>query len=153
MTELIQKFTIDEKIAKNSIEMFSYNHKFSVKMEVVMTVNFVPHSPLTQNDISRMPKNMIMAGTTARVADSYSGNKKKSSFWGTVFNIALAAGAVVALKRLGQNTFLKVADPNNIKFLDKIKTGIVKAGTLIETPFIKGYSYIKGLVAKGSTKA
>ena len=111
-----------------------------------MTVNLVQHSPLTQSDITRMPKSAMAAATTAGLAaDSYT-STKKSSFGKTILKLGMLAAAVVALKRFGQNTFLKVADPANMQFLDKVKTGIVKLGGWIETPFIKGYNYLKGLI-------
>ncbi len=114
-----------------------------------MNVNLVPHSPLTQNDILRMPKNMSMSqAAVATKADAYAGGKKKSSFFGKIVKLAVVAAAIVALKRFGQNSFLKVSDPNNMKFLDKVKNGIVKLGGWIETPFIKGYNSLKGLISK-----
>ena len=85
-----------------------------------MTVNFVPHSPLTQSDITRMPKSAMTATTAGLAVDSYTG-KKKSSFGKTILKLGLLAAAVVALKRFGQNTFLKVADTANMSLLDKVK--------------------------------
>lgn len=115
-----------------------------------MTVNFVPHSPLTQSDITRMPKNASFNKGNAHaglVADTYSGNKK-TSFAGKLLKLGLLAAGIVALKRFGQNTFLKVADPANMNMLDKVKTGVLKLGGWIETPFIKGFNFLKNLIGK-----
>ena len=110
-------------------------------------ISFVPHSPLTQNDIARLPQSTTNASVVPSSQDAfvYTEEKKKFGWKGILLTVAALAAATVALKRFGQNSFMKIADPQNMKIMDKVKNAINKTADCIEFPFVKGFKYLKGL--------
>ena len=115
-------------------------------------VNSISYSPLTTADISRMPSQAAEAPTMPTAQPDVYVPEKKSSvgkkiFWGAV----ITAAAIVGLKRFGGSLF-KIADPNKMNWLDKIKKPVGdfvnKVGGYIEKPFIASYNWVKGLFNK-----
>ena len=123
-------------------------------------VNSISYSPLTTADISRMPQQTteapVMPASTQ--PDTYipTQEKKMGGFTKLLIGLGIAAAAIVGLKRFGGSLF-KVADPNNMNWLDSIKKPvgdfINRAGEYIEKPFIASYNWVKGLLSKADKVA
>ncbi len=109
-------------------------------------ISSVTHSPLTQEDITRLPGSATgvqPAPTPAADPDAYVPSKKKSSFWKkTIITAVVLALLAVGAKRFGGD-LLKV-DAANPKWSDPIKKGIAKVADWVEYPFMA----IKNLFTK-----
>ena len=112
------------------------------------SVAAVPHSQLTQNDITRLPKHAIQPQTISQVRDmrpdTFGENKESHTLRNTIIGLAVAAAAIVGIKHWGANSFLKIQDANNMKWYDHIKKWTTKLGDWIEYPFVK----LKGVFSK-----
>ncbi|MDD3593750.1 MAG: hypothetical protein PHX18_03880 [Candidatus Gastranaerophilales bacterium] len=114
-------------------------------------ISFNAHTPLSQNDITRLP-NQASAAIAAPAAavtqsgDYYGEPKKMSGLTKTIIALAVAAGALVTLKR---TNLLKVA-PDATGTMSKIKGYAAKAADYVEYPFVKAYKFVKGLFGKNA---
>jgi len=106
----------------------------------------IPCSALTQDDITRLPKNSVSVAAN-QAADTFESEKQEShALRNTIIGIILAAGAIVGLKHC---SFMKF-DANDAGFMTKyIKKPISTLGGWIEWPFVKVAKMIKG--EKGET--
>lgn len=113
-------------------------------------VSPVAHSPLTQSDITRLPKDAVqpkeVATQQGSQADTYESNKP-SALKKTIWTIVGLAALAVAAKYLGRNSFLKF-DANNMKWYDHIKKYTMVAADYIEKPFIAGYKKVLSWLPK-----
>ena len=114
------------------------------------------NSPLTQADITRLPNQKKSVGSYYMTPDVYmQPEKKKSGFAGFVKKVIVAAAAIVLIKHLGKNSFLKPAtlDAAKMTNLDKAKTIFMKVATAIEKPFIQLYNKAKVFLAQKAAQA
>ena len=108
----------------------------------------VSHTPLTQNDITRLPQKAVNFQNRAENTqneDTYSSQTKKSSGLAkTVFGLVVLAAVLVGLKHWGKDSFMKIADPENMKWYDHIKKYAGIAADYIEKPFLWLYKKCGG---------
>lgn len=106
----------------------------------------VSHSPLTQNDITRMPRSAADVAVAPQAAgtDTYQPTtEKKSGTLGKVLlGLAVAAAAIVGVKRFAPN-WVNNVDVNNPGIMGKIKNAISWTADKIELPFLKAWEYSK----------
>ena len=111
-------------------------------------ITSVSHSPLTANDITRLPNGAIAPQTGSAVyaaaPDEYRSSQESSGLKKTIWGLIVAAAVIVGLKRWGAESFMKVKDPANLKWYDHIKNGVNKLGGWIEKPFVWVYNKCKG---------
>ena len=108
----------------------------------------VSHTPLTQNDITRLPQKAVNFQNRAENTpseDSYSSQTKKSSGLAkTIFGLVVIAAVLAGLKHWGKDSFMKIADPANMKWYDHIKKYALVAADYIEKPFLWAYKKCGG---------
>lgn len=107
----------------------------------------VSHSPLTQQDITRMPQSAgkpdaLKQGIPTMPSDTYgSGDQKSHTLRNTIIGLVIAAAAIVGLKHC---SFMQIKDVSNMKWYDHIKSWNNKLGGWIEKPFVWTYKTVKG---------
>jgi len=106
------------------------------------------HSPLTDNDITRLPKGQMPVHqgvpTQGLRTDTVeiSGVDNYHTLRNTVIGLVIAAAAVVGLKHC---SFMQIKDVSNMKWYDHIKSWNNKLGEWIEKPFVWAYNKIRGV--------
>ena len=119
-------------------------------------ISTVPHSPLTQDDITRLPAGAtgVQPKPTNAAPDEFvpAQPKKKSSFWKkAIITVVVLAALAVGAKHFCKD-FLKV-DAANPKWLDPVKKGINTVADWVEYPFIAIKNMFSGKAAEEAGKA
>ena len=109
-------------------------------------VNVISHSPLTQNDITRMPSNAVALQAPVQNPgnDAYvpTQEKKMGGFTKLLIGLGIAAAAMVGVHKFFPN-LLKVTDAANPSMMDKVRKGVEWCALKIEAPFAKGWELLK----------
>ncbi len=126
---------------------FHGSRKIQGRLEVYMPTVTPIHSPLTDNDITRLPKGQMPPHQSIPIpvsgADTVelSGTDKSHTMRNTIIGLVIAAAAIVGLKHC---SFMQIKDVSNMKWYDHIKSWNNKLGEWIEKPFVWTYNKIRG---------